>query len=239
MAIKKTVGTLLYEQVIDTIREMIINGQFHKGDLLPSEKKLMDLTGVSRITVREALKALAEMGIIETRKGKGSFVTVDAMDLSPDQNTSRKQKAYQERFFASEQARLIVEPEMARLAARNADKADIAAMEDILSSKKRSRNAGDLDEFHMAIAKAAGNPLLVEFIEHLLELESEGVSIFRLTLPEKQKRESHVLAEQHQRIFEAIKNKDEEFAYFYMKEHTCYLLRSYEEYFRTYVTKKR
>ena len=54
--LKKVTGTTLYEQVMDQIREMIVTGVYQKGDMLPSEKELMQLTGVSRITVREALR---------------------------------------------------------------------------------------------------------------------------------------------------------------------------------------
>ena len=82
--LKKVTGTTLYEQVMDQIREMIVTGVYQKGDMLPSEKELMQLTGVSRITVREALRMLAEVGIIETRQGKGSFVAVDGWSLAPD-----------------------------------------------------------------------------------------------------------------------------------------------------------
>ena len=65
--------TILYEQVARMILNSIADGIYRKGDMLPSEKDLIEMTGVSRITVREALKKLAEMGIIETRKGKGSL----------------------------------------------------------------------------------------------------------------------------------------------------------------------
>lgn len=68
--------TTLYEQVVEQIREQIAKGVYQKGDMLPSEKELIAMTGVSRITVREALKTLAEVGMIETKKGKGSFVQI-------------------------------------------------------------------------------------------------------------------------------------------------------------------
>ena len=64
----------LYEQVVEQIKNMIVQGIYKKGDLLPSEKELIEMTGVSRITVREALRLLNEAGVIETHKGKGSFV---------------------------------------------------------------------------------------------------------------------------------------------------------------------
>lgn len=231
---KKVTGTTLYEQVMDRIREMIVQGVYQKGDMLPSEKELMQLTGVSRITVREALRVLAEVGIIETRQGKGSFVRMSAGDLAPDLATAEQQSEYRRRFLASNQARLLVEPELAQLAARNATPEDLARLEAALHPKKGGRAAGEgsFDEFHRAVAMAAGNPLLLEFLESLLELEFQGRSAFRLTFPEEQKSTSAVLKDHHWKIFEAIRDGNAEFAYFYMKEHTLHLLRSYEEYFQ-------
>ena len=80
-------GPKLYEQVVDWIKNRIIQGIYQKGNLLPSEKELTELTGVSRITVREALRLLNEAGVIETRKGKGSYVMVDAGELQFETDT--------------------------------------------------------------------------------------------------------------------------------------------------------
>ena len=71
----------LYEQVVEQIKNMIVQGIYKKGDLLPSEKELIEMTGVSRITVREALRLLNEAGVIETHKGKGSLWWLTAVNL--------------------------------------------------------------------------------------------------------------------------------------------------------------
>lgn len=230
--LKKSGGTTLYEQVMDQIKEMIVSGAYKKGDLLPSEKELMQMTGVSRITVREALKSLTEVGMIETRRGKGSFVLVDADALSPDVPTAELQSEYRERFLCSNHARLALEPELARLAAKNASPEDIARMEALLR-RRRASAAGEnaFDGFHHAIAQAAGNPLLLEFMERLLKMGAVSQPVFHLTLPEQQKGVSSILSDHHKKIFQAIRDGSEEFAYFYMREHLLFLLRSYEEYF--------
>lgn len=233
--LKKKAGVTLYEQVVDQIKSMVAQGVYQKGDMLPSEKELMQLTGVSRITVREALKTLAEVGLIETRQGKGSFVRVDAAALQPDIDTAEKQAAYRERFLTSNRARLALEPELARLAALHATDEDIRHLESLLvhgGAANLQENA--FDEFHHAVAKASGNPLLLEFLDSLLQLESENRPLFLLTLPEDQKHASAVLKRQHENICNAIRDRDGEFAYFYMKEHTTYLLRSYEEFFKRF-----
>ena len=76
-------GVKLYTQVLEQVKSMIAQGVYKKGDLLPSEKELIEMMGVSRITVRKALQILSEAGVIETRKGKGSFVAVDASEVAP------------------------------------------------------------------------------------------------------------------------------------------------------------
>ena len=64
--------TPLYEQVVKMVKDQIVSGVYSKGDLLPSEKEMIDNLGVSRITVRKALSILSDMGYIRTEKGRGS-----------------------------------------------------------------------------------------------------------------------------------------------------------------------
>lgn len=235
--------TTLYEQVVEQIKIMIAQGVYQKGDMLPSEKDLIQMTGVSRITVREALKSLAEVGIIETKKGKGSFVLVDAKTLTPDKTAVEQQADYQKNFLNSSRARLILEPELARVAAVRATEADIQEIGNTLFVKQSVPAAeNQFDNFHYAIAKTAGNAVLIDFMKELLELESQNESrnraVLSLVTPEHQKRISAELNSQHKKIFKAIENHDSEFAYFYMKEHMMYLLNSYEEYFERFFSKQ-
>ena len=104
-------GVKLYTQVLEQVKSMIAQGVYKKGDLLPSEKELIEMMGVSRITVRKALQILSEAGVIETRKGKGSFVAVDASELAP---ASMDLKKYCESFVQATRARLLLEPAIAR-----------------------------------------------------------------------------------------------------------------------------
>ncbi|MGL5434175.1 MAG: FadR/GntR family transcriptional regulator, partial [Lachnospiraceae bacterium] len=66
--LNKVTGLTLYEKIVWELKNLIAQGVYRKGELLPSEKELMEMTGVSRVTVREALRILAEVGIIETKK---------------------------------------------------------------------------------------------------------------------------------------------------------------------------
>ena len=83
----------LHEQVFDSIKDMIRSGALEQGELLPSENKLAQQLGVSRVTVRWALKQLAEAGIIQTRKGKGSIVAVDWKGLLEEGDLARMEEA--------------------------------------------------------------------------------------------------------------------------------------------------
>ena len=228
--------TTLYEEVARQILESIAEGIYDKGDMLPGEKELIARTGVSRITVREALKRLAEMGVIETRKGKGSFVLVTPSDLKPNESDKSIRDKAQKDFINSTKARLMLEPEIAREAARNATPEDIAEMEKTLSRKGKSFKLEDsFDSFHIALAKAAHNPFIYSFVEQLVAAENQigdrADDVTTYVLPENQGKISHELSEQHRKIFEAVRDGDQEFAYFYMKEHMMYLKKAYEEFF--------
>ena len=82
-------GVKLYTQVLEQVKSMIAQGVYKKGDLLPSEKELIEMMGVSRITVRKALQILSEAGVIETRKGKGSFVAGANTELIREEHLRR------------------------------------------------------------------------------------------------------------------------------------------------------
>ncbi len=231
--------TTLYEQVVEQIKSMIVQGIYKKGDLLPSEKELMQLTGVSRITVREALKKLSELGIIDTRKGKGSFVIVDQDKLMTNANDQEKQLEYQKFFVASSKARLVLEAGIAKEAAKNANQDDIDLIEKTLHLK-HGKQSVELPDFHFAITKATHNPILIDIMDSILkkeaELEIKNQPLFKLIPPENQKSTASELAKQHKKIYEAIKNHNPEFAYFYMMEHMEYLMHSYEEYFEWFLS---
>lgn len=217
-------GMKLYEQVLTQIREMIVQGVYGKGDLLPSEKELMDMMGVSRITVREALRILAESGVIETRRGKGSYVRIDAGEL---QQYSEDSEEYRKSFLLSTDARLMLEPAVAASLAGN------------ISQEMLDSIAGCFDDdqppsaFHAALIAASNNPLISRWFAETVELEA-GSMMTRMIPPAKQKGTARMLEEQHRRIYEAIRDGHEVQAYFYMKEHLEFIRGIYDAYFSTF-----
>lgn len=208
----------LYEQVVEQIKSLIVQGVYKKGELLPSEKELIEMMGVSRITVREALRLLNEAGVIETHKGKGSFVMVDGSEfLHGDGNH------YGEQFLNSTRARLILEPAVAREVALTATEQELLEIEKCAEQDNR--------EFHRKIIAAAHNPVLMQWFEQLIDMEANP-EIQNLVPPPRQKSVSAKISEQHRNIGSALRNRNGEFAYFYMKEHLLFMRDIHEEYFK-------
>lgn len=219
-------GSKLYEQVVERISAMITQGVYQKGDLLPSEKELIEMMGVSRITVREALRLLSESGVIQTRKGKGSYLMVDAVQLTESRLRS---SGYREHFFASTDVRILLEPEVARMVAERASQADI----ELIGIHLANGDLQVLESFHHAIFEAAHNPLLMDVFDQLVAYEAMP-SLDVIVPPARQKNVSAKLRSHHEKIFKAIRERNAEFAYFYMKEHMEYVRRTYEEYFEVF-----
>lgn len=228
--LRKVKSKKLYEQVVDQITNQILQGSYQKGSMLPSETELIHMTGVSRITVREALKALADVGVIETKKGKGSYVLVDSGELVGNGTDRTLREKYRNAFLESSKARTLIEPAAAAYMARTATDEQIAELERAAAAARSGDDGDSLDRFHTLIMQSLDNTLLLDFFGSLLKLEQGGPKI-HLIAPEYQSNISADLVEQHEKILDAIRNRDAEFAYLYMKEHCLYLIKTYEEYF--------
>ena len=129
--------------------------------------------------------------------------------------------------------RLWLEPEVARHVAETATEEDISKIGRAL---RESKAEDPLETFHLSIMEAAKNPLLLSTFRELISKESPP-PLMELVVPERQKRTVAQLQHQHERVFEAIRTKNGEFAYFYMKEHTAFLLDTYQQYFNTFFSK--
>lgn len=231
----------LQEQVFGSIKDMIRSGALEKGDLLPSENKLAQQMGVSRVTVRWALKQLAEAGIIQTRKGKGSMVAVDWKGLLEQGQLHDEAEELQATFFHSTRARRMIEPSVARQAALLATEEDIARLEAALERKEEElvmaplsgRVSGRVD-FHTCLWACLHNPVMVRVWEQLAETSA---SINRLPFVAPVYRDGHKdeAQMQHRKIFEAVKNHSPEYAYLYMMEHCDWIWETYGQYFKDFL----
>lgn len=180
----------LYRQIADQLRALISSGEYPPGSRLPAERELAKLLGVSRASVREAMIALEVVGLVEVRVGNGVLVCEPpAQRLSDepvmtqatrDQWTDIDPELGIEVDFSAEippfallQARRLIEPEAAALAARNASEQELhgirlAFERNTLDNREGSHTHPGDRLFHIRIAQASGNPAYALMIQHLL-----------------------------------------------------------------------
>jgi GntR family transcriptional regulator, transcriptional repressor for pyruvate dehydrogenase complex len=216
----KTVQSLrLYEQIVQQIEESVLKGALKPGDQLPAERELAVQFGVSRTAVREAVKVLREKGLVEAYSGRGTFIT-NGTSQAIRQSLDLMVKIGQPEGSAQlVEVREILEPEIAALAATRVEEQHLAAMREAIAVMDRSRqdaNAfieADLD-FHLALAEAAANPLILSLIDSIVGLlREQRTGIFRVEGgPERG--QFH-----HKRILEAIEQRDPEKARAAMRAH--------------------
>jgi GntR family transcriptional regulator, transcriptional repressor for pyruvate dehydrogenase complex len=154
-----------YEQLADVLRKTIQSGGLQVGERLPSETKLAEQAGVSRSTVREALRILQEAGLIERASPK--VMVVRAQTSRPEhREVTAALRRRNVTFHHLHEALLTIEPELTRLATERADAADVAGLHENLTAQQRNLENFEewcrLDEdFHLAIAEMSGNPALI------------------------------------------------------------------------------
>ena len=148
-------------------------------------------------------------------------MAVDASELAP---ASMDLKKCCESFVQATQARLLLEPAIARQAAQT------ATPEELEQLRKNVHTALPVDHFHDVLVEMAHNPLVTDWIQQSHRLETDP-TLSALIPPARQRSMSPQLEAQHQKIYEAIRDHKSEHAYFYMKEHLEFVLESYQEYF--------
>ena len=209
----------LYEKIVQQIEESILKGELSEGSQLPAERDLAKQFGVSRTAVREAIKALQEMGLVDAFPGRGTFVT-NGNPNSMRRSLDRIIKSGEPGGWAYlVEVRKILEPEIAALAAVRATDQDLALMKeafDVMDNAGCDADAyieADLD-FHLALAEAAANPIVLSLIDSIVGLlREERLRIFRVEGgPERGQHH-------HKCILEAIERHDPQEARAAMQAH--------------------
>ena len=212
-----------YEQVVRRLSADIAAGRLAPGERLPSERDLARALGVGRASVREALAALANQGLLETRPGSGSFVApgaADALRRGPELPHDASPSDVLE-------ARALLEPAVARLAASRAA-ADIeiedllAAMEqplDLSDPAHRTRWSDADRLFHRRIAALTGNPVLLALAGQIAARMDEPLWQRLRDESVATPGRSAVHAAEHRMIYEAIVDGDGAAAEFYATQH--------------------
>lgn len=213
---RKTLSDQLYGQIL----EQIVAGALREGDRLPSEHALSASFGVSRPVVREALRRLQDDGLIEARRGVGSFVRRRPPDklihVAPADSVASLMRVME--------ARMTLENATARMAALRADPSDISRIEAALlaldGAMKERRTASDADfAFHLAIAHASHNDVYVAMLLTVRETMRRAIDVAQsITRGGTDGRIDRVLDE-HRRIYEAITARDADAAGLTMSYH--------------------
>src|SRR5258708_246001 len=165
----------LYEQIVQQVEESILKGQLKPGDQLPAERDLAQSFGVSRSAVREAVKTLREKGLVEAYSGRGTFVTNGTSHAIRQSLDLMIRVSQQEGVIHLAELRSVLEPEIAALAASRIEEQLLTTMRESVTAMDRSLHdpdayiEADLD-FHLALAEAVGNPLILSLLDSIVGL---------------------------------------------------------------------
>lgn len=201
----------LYQEVLDRLMERIRNGEIPPGAHLPSERELMEMYGVGRPAIREALQTLERSGIVEIVHGERARVVVPTADGLISQIASGAMhllRTQPDMLEHLKSARLFLETGTARMAAERATKEDVARLR--LRVEQQRASMVNLEEFlerdmafHREIAQITGNPIFPAIVESIFRWASD----YYRPMVRAPGAEALTLAE-HERITEAIASGD-------------------------------
>ncbi len=207
----------VYEEVAKQIERLILK-KLKPGDKLPSERELAETLRVSRSSIRDAIRGLELMGLVEPRQGAGTIVretSVEAL-VNPFANALKRR---QEMVSELLDFRKMLEPPLAARAAAHASPDDVSEMEEILQRQAEKQDQGEPavaedTEFHYSVALASGNSVVLKVLDIVMDQlrETRERSLQVEGRPQKS------LAG-HRRILTAIKRHDAEAAKAAMRRH--------------------
>jgi DNA-binding FadR family transcriptional regulator len=200
------------DEAIEKLKEMIVSGRLRPGDRLPREADLATSLGLSRSSLREAVRALALVRILDVRQGDGTYVSSLAADTLLDALSFIVEFHHDASVLELLEVRRILEPAASARAATLIGEAALADLEDILGRSTVDSPVEDLVkndlEFHRAIASASGNSVLASLIESLSG-PTQRARVWRGITQEGAL--ARTLAE-HRAIFDAIRARDPDLA---------------------------
>jgi len=223
VAIVDTLPIARHPTVVEAIAEGLIRyiaeHRLQPGDRLPSERRLVEMVGASRLPLREALCVLKGLGLVESKHGKGVFIKrLDLTALFGMLSPLLKTQADIELAHLFE-ARLYLEGSIAEVAAAHRTEENLAALAESLEGMRRSvRNRRayvrhDLD-FHQELARSAGNPIFHVFMVSIVDLLRELQLLYQDSV---EIREAAIA--EHQEVFDAVSARDGRRASIAMQKH--------------------
>jgi GntR family transcriptional regulator, transcriptional repressor for pyruvate dehydrogenase complex len=216
-AIKAVEKKRAYEEVVSQIRVLMDDGRLKLGDQLPTERELSETFKVSRATIREAIRTLESLKLVQSRHGEGTYV------LSSEENLVHPLAAalfdekdnIQDIFYV----RKAIEPHIAELAAENATPEEIVELEAIINERGKSvsdknGNANTDTEFHSYLARMSKNSVLGRLVAALSDILEQT----RYEYLQDEERSKKSLTG-HLKVFNAVKNGDSAAARRAMRRH--------------------
>jgi GntR family transcriptional regulator, transcriptional repressor for pyruvate dehydrogenase complex len=226
MKLKTIKKTRVSEKAVDQIKELIVRDNLGPGSKLPSERHLVTAFGISRTSIRESLRILEIMGLVEVKPGKGVFVKRLTADLFAP--LSLLTSNYKETLHHHFEARLLLEPEASALAAERASKKEIGKMRKVIESFKNNLEKDNLVglimadiQFHRLIANATNNRTIEMTMNSITRYDFGG---WKMSLRTKKRPLKTI--EEHTKILNAIEAGDKKMARSAMRSHLKAAVRS-------------
>ena len=207
-----------YQRLSDKIQDAIEKGGLKAGDRLPPERALAETFGVSRNSVREAIRTLSEQGILRSRHGDGTYIC--GPDLAPLASALLTAVDTEGKSFDHiMEFRLTIEPSIARIATARHTGEQLRRLKIIVCDQRlkvlHGENDGELDaQFHTLLAEATGNPVFIDIISRLNELFSHN-----RTDDVRLKRRMEEAIDEHLMIIDALERRDAEACAHAMERH--------------------
>lgn len=210
--------------IIRQVREAILKGDLQPGECLPSEKELIHQFGVSKHTLREALRTLEAMGFIEIKRGAGGGPVVSEVDMQTTRDSIANFLHFQNVSVSSlSEVRKILEPYLARRAAERFSAKEVenltnidAKCQEVFQKQKNIVGTREEIDFHVFLAKASRNPVM----EMILDFVNSILTDIKAHMKPGAEFSEHVLTS-HRKILEAIKAGDGDAAEKAMYDHIC------------------
>jgi DNA-binding FadR family transcriptional regulator len=220
---RRTLAKTVAQRLLDAVRTQ------PPGTRMPSERALAEQLEVGRSTVREALNALATLGVLDIRHGRGVFVASEPAGWSGSAIVPALIRAETNALL---EARLVIQPEVVRLAAERRTDSDLRALEEVLQAQRRLSEMADLNratktgaEFDIRLAEAARNEVLTGMIRSLFQRMLDRAP----RLYELQEGFGAWDVAQHEAIYAAVRDADGSLAARLMREHVLDIKSLYEQ----------
>jgi GntR family transcriptional regulator, transcriptional repressor for pyruvate dehydrogenase complex len=206
-AIKAVEKRRAYEDVVAQIRALIDDGRLKQGDQLPTERELSETFRVSRATIREAIRTLESLKLVQSRQGDGTYV------LASNEETLVQPLAAvlfneKDTIYDIFYVRKIIEPHVAELAAENATLEEIAELATLIKEHEEAiadgKNVTKYDSaFHGLLARMSKNPILERLLSALVDLFEQTRGEY---LQNDERAKKSFIG--HHEVFTAVKNGD-------------------------------